>query len=114
MSQPFVRVTKIDREVAESEFGGACQRIFPLAVVDDTFGSMVCWLDPHSETELDQHNQRELVIVTAGNGLLRSGAAAESVAPGDVVLIERGHPHTMESGEVTVEWLSVFWPRIEA
>lgn len=114
MSQPFVRVTTVDQEDAEPEFGGACQRIFPLSVVDDTFGAMACWLNPNSQTELDQHNQRELVIVTSGNGVLRSGEVTESVRPGDVILIERGYPHVMESGAGKVAWLSVFWPRIEA
>ena len=113
MSQPFIAITGIDRESAEPEFGGACQRIFPLSVDDDTFGAMVCWLDPHSATELDQHNQRELVVVRVGDGVLRSDDTALAVTAGDVVLIERGHPHVMESGSQKVEWLSVFWPRIE-
>ncbi|WP_208287184.1 cupin domain-containing protein [Cellulomonas dongxiuzhuiae] len=82
-------------------------------MVDDTFGAMACWLDPGTRTSPDEHNQRELVIVQDGAGTIESDGVVELLAAGDVLLIERGHPHVLEASATGLTWLSVYWPRVE-
>ncbi|MFF3182723.1 MULTISPECIES: cupin domain-containing protein [Rhodococcus] len=113
MGKAFACLTRIDNQSATREYGTQCQRIFPGVVAEDTFGAMACWLESNSSTALDEHNQRELIIVLRGDGSLTSGDDVQTVATGDVVMIERGHPHVIHSGGDELHWISLFWPRIE-
>ncbi len=113
MTTPFSRITRIDRGQAPEEFGTTCQRVFPGDVADDTFGAMVCWLEPGARTAPDEHNQRELVIVQGGSGLIDSSGVVEQLNVGDVVLVERGHAHVVVAAEDGMQWISLYWPRVE-
>lgn len=103
----------MDKTSAPQEYGTTCQRVFPGDVTDDTFGAMACWLEPGARTAPDEHNQRELVIVNAGSGSIDSAGVVEPLEAGDVLLIERGHAHVLEAHSAGLQWLSVYWPRIE-
>jgi quercetin dioxygenase-like cupin family protein len=74
---------------------------------------MVCWLEPGARTAPDKHTQRELVLVRAGAGLIESESAHAQLVAGDVLLIESGEPHVVVAGDDGLEWLSIYWPRIE-
>lgn len=113
MSDALTRITSISRGSALAEYGTACQRIFPDAVADDTFGSMACWLAPGTSTAPDEHNQRELLIVLSGDGAITVDETRHSLTAGDVLMIEREYPHVIHAGSAELHWISVYWPRIE-
>jgi quercetin dioxygenase-like cupin family protein len=100
----------LSEESAGGEFGTKCQRVFPLDVLDETLGAMGCWLEPGAQTAPDQHNQREMVLVTGGRGTLVSGDETTELKAGDVVFIEKNHEHVLHCTDEPLAWISVYWP----
>jgi quercetin dioxygenase-like cupin family protein len=103
-------LTTLSEASAGGEFGTRCQRVFPLDVLDETLGAMGCWLEPGAQTAPDQHNQREMVLVTSGRGTLVSGDETTALKAGDVVFIEKNHEHVLHCTDEPLAWISVYWP----
>jgi len=93
-------------------FGMACQRLF-----DGTeragmqpFGAMACFLAQGGTSEPDCHEEEEVMIVLAGTGVLDVAGEREELSPRDVVVLSPNQQHTVvNSGEKTLEWVSIYW-----
>ena len=78
------------------------------------FGDAWGYLESGSIMEEHSHPTEEIYIVVNGTGFCHVGGERFTVAPGDVVEIPPGMPHTMEclEGE-TLLWAAFWWEREE-
>lgn len=93
-------------------FGMACQRLFDRAERDgmQPFGAMACFLAQGGTSEPDCHEEEEVMIVLSGTGALDVAGEREQLSPRDVVVLPPNKEHTVvNSGEKTLEWVSIYW-----
>ncbi len=93
-------------------FGMACQRLFDGTERDgmQPFGAMACFLAHGGTSEPDCHEEEEVMIVLSGTGVLDVAGGREALSPRDVVVLPPNQRHTVvNSGEQTLEWVSIYW-----
>ena len=104
---------RIDPALAESEFGMACQRIIPWSGAADEppLGAMACFLDAGALSAPDVHDQDEVMVVLSGTGTVLLDEERESIAAGDVVVLERNREHmVVNDGLAALTWIALYWP----
>ncbi|HEY5046029.1 MAG TPA: cupin domain-containing protein [Solirubrobacteraceae bacterium] len=71
---------------------------------------MACFLAQGGTSEPDCHEEEEVMIVLAGTGVLDVAGEREQLSPKDVVVLPPNEEHTVvNSGEQTLEWVSIYW-----
>lgn len=106
-------VRSLDRSGLTLEYGVPTQRNFPWAdVVTPPFGSMWGVLAAGMSTDLDVHDELEVVVVTAGAGTMTVADEHRPVAAGDIVYVPPGRTHTLHNdGPAELVALFVWWDR---
>lgn len=83
-----------------------------LACADDGLEALSLWqqsLAPGAVTPPHHHDCEELVVVTAGRGMLRVGGEAREFGPGTTLVIPAGASHQLVSlGPGSLEVMAVF------
>lgn len=89
--------------------------LFPWAgVPDPPFGAMTCVIEPGRSSEVDRHNQDEIIFVYRGTGEFHLDAAVHIVGEATAVYIPRNVGHLIKNiGDGQLAFVSVWWPRIE-
>jgi mannose-6-phosphate isomerase-like protein (cupin superfamily) len=93
-------------------FGMACQRLLDGSERDgmQPFGAMACFLAQGGSSEPDCHEEEEVIIVLSGTGVLYMAGERAQLSPKDVAVLPPNKEHTVvNSGEQTLEWLSIYW-----
>jgi mannose-6-phosphate isomerase-like protein (cupin superfamily) len=75
------------------------------------FGAMWCVTPPGGQSDVDQHSQREFVVVVSGSAEFQAGDDKQPVQTGNVVLLESEEPHVMVNRSATdpLVTLNLYW-----
>jgi mannose-6-phosphate isomerase-like protein (cupin superfamily) len=104
---------RVDKAMALSEFGMACQRLIPWTGQDQEppMGLMACFLQPASSTDPDCHDQDEVMIILSGHGAVDLAGETTAVAPRDLVVLPGNSEHIVHNrGDAPLVWVSLYWP----
>ncbi|MCL2709122.1 MAG: cupin domain-containing protein [Defluviitaleaceae bacterium] len=107
-------VTKFDKATAPSGHNGTILAgdVIP-AGLTAPFSAAWGYLEGKSMMEAHSHPSEEFYAVFKGSGFCHVNGERFGVAPGDIVEIPPGAPHTMECEEGSLLWAAFWWKRQE-
>jgi uncharacterized cupin superfamily protein len=107
-----MRIFAGDEARLEPEFGIMAGRWSQYSEIGDMpFGAMWCVTPPGGQSDLDQHSQRELVVIVSGSVEMRAGDSKQTAQTGNAVLLDSEEPHVMVNRSATdpLVTLNLYW-----
>lgn len=100
-----------DDLIFEEKYNTYAGRFFPFAGVDQPeWGGAWVAVEPNERTTPHGHQEKEMLFVIGGRGLLRMGTTEREVSYGDTVYVTPGVDHDLTAiGPERLVFLDVWW-----
>jgi oxalate decarboxylase/phosphoglucose isomerase-like protein (cupin superfamily) len=113
-----IQISRANNSATKYEYGCDLRRLFPWDGVCDPiyWGGAIAHVRPGEATTWDSHDEMEVFLLIAGNGVIEIGDESEEVAECDVILIPRNSRHRIRNASESqpLKFLSIFWDSPEA